>query len=58
MKLKKDKYSKARGGKSKLLNISCSNCKPISAFTKKMAQEYLSACILIGLKELQKIVLN
>lgn len=35
MKLKKDKYSKARGGKSKLLNISCSNCKTHICFYQK-----------------------
>lgn len=35
MKLKKDKYSKARGGKSKLLDIICSRCKTHICFYQK-----------------------
>lgn len=34
-KLKKDKYSKARGGTSKLLDIICTNCKSHVCYYQK-----------------------
>lgn len=46
MKIKKDKFRRARGGKSKILKICCSNCKNIVIDYQKDGDGSLIRCYL------------
>ena len=45
-KLKKDKFSRARGGNSKILQITCSSCETLALLYQKDGKGYLHRCYL------------